>query len=80
MEKQRTKSFDRLLEEEVLGMERVLFRPDIDLAWKRIIIMTLARLSSETALTALTRYCFSPDKELEGFAKMALEECLMWNE
>ncbi|MBU1726061.1 MAG: hypothetical protein KJ880_00295 [Candidatus Omnitrophica bacterium] len=60
MEKQRKKSFDRLLEEEVLGMERVLFR-------------------SDTALTALTRYCLSPDKELEAFAKLALEECLIWN-
>ena len=80
MEKCRIKGFDRLLEEEILGMERVLFRSDIELAWKRIILITLAHLSSETALTALTRYCLSPDKELEGFAKMALEECLMWNE
>jgi len=37
-------------------------------------------LKSEAALTLLTKYCLTPDKGLECFAEMALEECAMWNE
>jgi len=42
--------------------------------------MLLAHQPSEIALTILAKYCLAPDRGLEYFAQMALDECAMWNE
>lgn len=47
---------------------------------KEAILVLLAHHPSKTALSALEAYNKSPDVGLEMFAKLALDECLMWNE
>lgn len=72
--------YDRISEEDIIGMGSLLFRKEVSSKSKEAILIILAHYPSETALTILTRYNFKPDKGLEFFAWMALEECAMWNE
>ena len=46
---------------------------------KEAIIVLLAHMPVKSALAILRRYNNNPDKELEIFAKIALDECEMWN-
>lgn len=74
------KDYDKLSEEDIISIGKLLFQVDAKYKTKEAIIILLAHQSSETALTILTKYSLMPDKELEIFAKIALDECLMWNE
>jgi hypothetical protein len=47
---------------------------------KEVILLLLAHQPEKEALSILKNYNRYPDKELEIFAEMALDECLMWNE
>ncbi len=46
---------------------------------RRTIMMILAHNGSEEALDALRKYNMRPNKGLEVFAEMALDECKNWN-
>jgi|SRR3989338_9306121 len=74
------KDYDNLLEEDIINMGQLLFQGGIMRKTKEAIIVLLAHQVSDTALTMLTKYNLMPDKGLEIFAEIALEECLMWNE
>jgi len=72
--------YDKLQPEDVIKMGEVLLREDTSVKAKEAIMMILAHQPSEIALTLLAKYCLAPDKGLEFFAEMALEECSMWND
>ncbi|MBU1004336.1 MAG: hypothetical protein KJ561_00755 [Nanoarchaeota archaeon] len=73
------KGYDELSESNIIDFGNLLFQ-DVNLKTKETIIVILAHQTSETALTLLIKYNLKPDKELKAFAKIALDECLMWNE
>lgn len=73
-------NYDRISNEDIIGMGSLLFRKEVSSKSKEAILIILAHYPSETTLTILTKYNFRPDKGLEFFAKMALEECAMRNE
>ena len=74
------KDYENLPEECIISIGQLLFQGGVSRKAKEAVIMLLAHQVSDTALTMLTRYNLMPDKELDIFAKIALEECLMWNE
>lgn len=71
--------YDRIPNDKIIGMGNLLFRPEASRESKESALIILAHQSSETALTILAKYNLRPDKGLEIFAEMALEECAMWN-
>jgi len=73
------KDYDKLTEVEIIKMGSLLLKRASNKT-KEAILMILAHQLSEAALTLLVKYCLAPDKGLEYFAEMALEECAMWNE
>ncbi len=74
------KDYDKLSAELIIKMGSLLFKKDAQHKTKEAIMMILAHQPSEIALTLLRKYNLAPDKRLEFFAKMALDECAMWNE
>lgn len=74
------RDYDKISPLDIIEMGSLLFKKEVKRETKEAIIILLAHQSSEIALTILTRYNLSPDKGLEFFAKMALDECVMWNE
>jgi len=73
------RDYDKLSVETIVKMGSLLLR-EASHRTKEAILMILDHQPSETALTILAKYCLAPDKGLEFFAKMALDECAMWNE
>lgn len=74
------RDYDNFRQDDILGMGSLLFRKEVSYRAKEAAIMILAHQSSEVALVILAKYNLAPDRGLEFFAKMALEECAMWNE
>ena len=74
------KDYDKISEAEIFKMGALLLQKEASLKAKEAIMMILAHQPSEAALTYLAKYALSPDRGLEFFAQMALEECAMWNE
>jgi len=74
------KDYDKICSGDIIKMGNLLFKKEVRHETKEAIIMLLAHQSSEIALTILAKYNLAPDKELEFFAKIALDECAMWNE
>lgn len=74
------KDYDKICLGDIVKIGNLLFKKEVSHETKGAIIMLLAHHPSEIALTFLTKYNLNPDKELEFFAEMALEECAMWNE
>jgi len=74
------KDYDNFSQDDILGMGSLLFRREVSYKAKETVMMILAHQPSEVALTILARYNLFPDRGLEVFAKMALEECAFWNE
>ena len=74
------KDYDKICAEDVIEMGNLLFKKEVKCKTKEAIIILLAHQSSEIALTILAKYNLSPDKDLEYFARIALDECAMWNE
>lgn len=74
------KDYDKIPCTTVIQMGSLLFAKEISAKTKKAILMLLAHQPQEAALTILAKYNLAPDKGLECFAQMALEECAMWNE
>ncbi|MBM3255145.1 MAG: hypothetical protein FJZ08_02460 [Candidatus Omnitrophica bacterium] len=74
------KDYEEICTEDIIKMSSLLFEKEVKHETKEAIIMLLAHQSSEIALTILSKYSLAPDKDLEYFAKIALDECAMWNE
>jgi len=74
------KDYDKLNPQDIIKAGNLLFRKDASPKSKEAVMVLLAHQRSEIALTILTKYCFTPDKALECFARLALDECAMWNE
>ena len=74
------KDYDKLSPEDIMGIGNLLFNKQAGRRSKEAAMILLAHQPCETALTILARYCIAPDRGLEFFAQMALDECSMWNE
>ena len=74
------KDYDQIREGNIIKMGKLLLLRNTTCKAKETIMIILAHQPSEVALNFLTKYCLAPDKGLEFFAQMALEECAMWNE
>lgn len=74
------KEYNEFSDSDIVKMGRLLFEEQVKLKTKEAVMLILAHQPSEVALTILTKYNFNPDKGMEFFAQMALEECAMWNE
>ena len=74
------KDYDNLTEENIQDIGGILFQENIQKRTKEAVLILLAHQVSELALAILTRYNLRPDKEIFSFAKLALDESLIWNE
>ena len=61
-------------------MGQLLLQKDIQRRTREAIMMILAHNGSDTALSALAMYDMRPDKGLEVFSRMALDECKNWHD
>ncbi len=73
------KDYDKLSQEEIIGMGKLLFQKDVIRKTKEMILLFLAHQDSMDALFFLREYNKRPEKNLSIFAEMALSESLMWN-
>lgn len=73
------RDYDKIPVEAVASMGRLLPEKDIQHRTREAIMMILAHHGSGEALGALRRYNMRPNKGLEVFAGMALDECENWN-
>lgn len=74
------RDYGKLGAELIVKMGSLLFKKEVSDKTKEAVMMLLAHNTTEVALTILAKYNLIPDKGLEFFAQMALEECAMWNE
>lgn len=65
--------------EAIASMGRLLLEKGIQRKTREAIMIILAHHGSEEALRALGMYNMRPDRGLEVFAVMALDECLSWH-
>ncbi len=72
--------YEKISEENIVSMGNLLFDKKANLKTKEAIMLILAHIPSKIALNILKRYTKMPDKGLEIFAEIALDECEMWNE
>ena len=61
-------------EADVLARKDELFSPDVPVEKKKKLLVQLASVPSPEVYRVLESYAKEPDKELEGWAKMALQE------
>ena len=73
------KNFESITEDEIESLGELLFQKNIELKTKEAIIILLAHQVSDSALAILTKFNLNPGMELESFARLALDESLMWN-
>ncbi|MDD5174022.1 MAG: hypothetical protein WC419_01370 [Candidatus Omnitrophota bacterium] len=64
----------------VVEMGRLLLNRDVLLKTKEALLVILAHHPSKEALNVLSLYNIDPDEDLRYFARIALDECEMWNE
>ena len=64
----------------VAEMGRLLLNQGVLLETKEALLVILAHHPSREALDALSLYNVDPDEDLRYFARIALDECEMWNE
>ena len=64
----------------VIGMGRLLLDRNVRLQTKEALLVILAHHPSREALSVLSLYNVIPDEDLRYFARIALDECEMWNE
>jgi len=74
------REYNLIKEKDLQAMAELLFKKEVRNSTKEIILMLLAHQPSKAALLALKGYNCMPDPGLEMFARLALSECLMWNE
>lgn len=73
------RDYDKIPVEIVAGMGRLLLEKGIQCKTREAIMMILAHHGSDEALYALRMYNIRPNKGLEVFAGMALDECEGWH-
>ncbi len=64
----------------VAEMGRLLLNRNVRLQTKEALLVILAHHPSIEALNVLSLYNIIPDEDLRYFARIALDECEMWNE
>jgi len=64
----------------VVEMGRLLLNRNVLLQTKEALLMILSHHPSREALNALSLYNVNPDENLRYFARIALDECEVWNE
>ena len=67
-------------DDQILKMGELLLDRKASLKTKEAIMILLAHIPSKVALSILEGYNIIPDRGLEIFAEIALDECGMWNE
>ena len=72
--------YEKISDGQILKMGELLFDKKANPKTKKAIMVILAHISSKAALSILERYNTMPDRGLEIFAQIALDECEMWNE
>ncbi|MBU1147356.1 MAG: hypothetical protein KKD11_03300 [Candidatus Omnitrophica bacterium] len=72
--------YDEMSDEKILRIGELLFDRKANPRTKEAIMVILAHIPSKVALSILREYNARPDKGLEIFAEIALDECEMWNE
>lgn len=75
-----TADYDNLPQHIIVGMGKLLFNKDAARKTKTAVMMFLAHQSTYDALFFLEEYNKAPDEDLEVFAQLALDECIMWND
>lgn len=73
------KNYDEISKGTIKEIGSLLLNGDCKSSTKEAILILLAHHPSKEALNTLKKYNENPDKELKFYAKLALEECLMWN-
>jgi len=73
------RDYDKIPIEVVVNVGKLLLKKGTQRKTQEAIMMILAHQGSEEALKALGRYNMRPNKGLEVFARMALDECENWN-
>jgi len=73
------KDCDKIPVEFIALMGQLLLQNGIQRKTREAIMMILAHHGSGEALGALRAYIMKPDKGLEVFARMALDECENWH-
>lgn len=74
------RDYDKISEENLIKMANLLFRNGIQNTTKEIILIIFTHQGTKFALSTLKKYCLNPDRGLEYFSKMALDECEMWSD
>jgi hypothetical protein len=72
--------YEKISEEQIINMGKLLFDRNANSRTKEAIMIILAHIPSKVALSILKKYSRAPDRGLEIFAQIALDECGMWNE
>ena len=72
--------YDKIPLKTIQGMAGLLLRKEGNARTQEAILIILAHHPSRLALEALREYVKSPDKGLEFFSRLALDECEIWNE
>ncbi len=75
-------SFDRgeLTETETINLGNILLDTRTEIEAKKKVLTLLAHLESITAFRQIEKYLKNPDKDLKGWAALALQECKMFLE
>jgi len=71
--------YDKIPDQQIIRMGELLFDRKANPRTKEAIMVNLAHMPSKVALYILKKYNAMPDKGLEIFARIALDECEMWN-
>ncbi|MDO8535941.1 MAG: hypothetical protein Q7S30_02905 [Candidatus Omnitrophota bacterium] len=64
----------------ITEMGHLLLKQHVGLQTKEALLVILAHHPSSEALSALSLYSVDPDEDLRYFARIALDECGIWNE
>ena len=72
--------YEKISDGQILKMGELLFDKKANPKTKEAIMVILAHIPSKVALSILERYNTMPDRGLDIFAQIALDECKMWNE
>jgi hypothetical protein len=73
-------NYDKLPQDKIIGLGKLLFKRDVKIKTKEAILIWLAHQPTRDALFFISEYNKHPDKGVEIFAELAMDECLMWNE
>ena len=73
------RDYNKIPFEVVTNIGRLLLEKGIQRKTRVAIMIILAHYGSEEALDALRKYNMRPNKGLEVFSEMALDECENWN-